>query len=384
MALSRNLQVLEISGLRLDQILGSGGRLSPSEAQLVSEARFLSAQRAFQTALDRHVDLVVLHSEILSGESAGGRAPWFLSRLIDGAAQQGIAVVWVENQHNPWMERFVTAPPQLIRLVPGDVRRIETNVGAVLFQAGRAATQPLQSSHEWAHFAIGLDCGTQSRLDLDRCDLMLHTQGRRSDQIEDFIAAAQAGHDQPLATLHLIRADRSHSSESLPVSPLGFMRVACSLSGKLAAGSLVEHLGEEVDAAAGQYFANSPQVQMLVVDLKVTGHGPAWDSLWSPDSRESLVSDINHRSRHPGCHLRAISAVADSIEVSRPCPYTPVIDAIWTETTARSSQATRSLADLAPESITLGDWSRHELIPMDHALAPEVRHACLHQLRSAS
>lgn len=384
MALSRNLQVLEISGLRLDRALTDCGPLSPQESQLASEARFIAVERAFQKGIDRSVDLVVLHSDMLSEQSTGGRAPWFLARLIENCSQRGISVVWVESQHNAWMESFVATPSSLVRLTPGEVRRIPTGAGEVLFHSGRPTPQALHAWQDVVQATIGFDFGTASPLDRDCCDLVLQHCARRSDRIEDFVASTNAADSHPLVSLHTLRIDRANSCESLPVSPLGFTRVTCSLSATLTASSLVESLGEEVDAAAGRYFAASPATQLLVVDLTVVGHGPAWDSLWSPDQRESLTHQLNHRTRHPGCLVRSMNVVADGVESTRACPFTPTLQAIWAETTARPAHAIRSFADLAPESLALGEWTRQTPIAVDHLLAAEVQHACLHLLRSAS
>jgi len=384
MALSRNLQVLEISGLRLDQPLTHCGPLSPNEAQLVSEARFIAVERAIQKAIDRSAELVVLHSDILSGQSAGGRAPWFLARLFENCFQRGIAVVWVEAQHNAWMERFVATPFTLVRLSPGEVRRIPTRSGDVLFHSGRPTPQALHAWQDVVQATIGLDFGTASPLDRDCCDLVLQDCVRKSDKLEDFVASTNAGESHPLATLHTLRIDRANSCETLTVSPLGFTGVTCSWSADLSTSSLADSLGEEVDAAAGRYFASAPATQLLVVDLNIVGHGLAWDSLWSPDQRESLTNELNRRTRHPGCRVRSMNIRADGVEATRTCPFTPTLKAIWTETTARPSLAMRSLADLAPESLTLGEWARTTPISSDHLLAAEVHHACLHLLRSAS
>ena len=202
--------------------------------------------------------------------------------------------------------------------------------------------------------------------------------------MDDFVASTHAGDSHPLATLHTLRTDRANSGETLSVSPLGFTSVTCSLSANLSASSLADSLGEEVDAAAGRYFASAPSTQLLIVDLHVIGHGPAWDSLWSPDHRESLTRELNRRTQHPGRRVRSMSVEPDGIEATRNCPWTPTLEAIWTEKTASPSHAIRSLADLAPESLTLGDWARHNPISVDHSLATEVREACLHLLRSAS
>lgn len=384
MALLRNLQLLELSGLRLDQSLTDCGPLSSNAAQLASEARFFAAERAFQTAIDRSVDLLVMHSDILSGQSSGGRAPWFLARLIENCSQYGIPVVWVEAQHNAWMERFVATPPTLVRLGPGEVRRIATRSGDILFHSGRPIPQDLHVWQDVVLATIGIDFGIASPLDRDCCDLVLQDHVRRSDRMEDFVASINSGDSHPLVTLHTLRIDRANSCETLSVSPLGFTNVTCSLSANLSAGPLAEHLGEEVDAAAERYFASSPATQLLVVDLQVVGHGPAWDSLWSPDRQESLTSELNRQTRRAGCHVRSMKVTEDGVEGTRTCPFSPTIHAIWTEMTERLSHAIRSLADLAPESLTLGDWTRQTPIPVDHRLAAEVQHACLHLLRSAS
>ena len=384
MALSRNLQVLELSGLRLDQPLTQCGRLSPSEIQLASEARFSAVQQAFQTAIDRRVDLVVMHSGMLTEESAGGRAPWYLARLIENCAARDIPVVWAERLHNSWMERFVTAPTNMIRMTAGDVRRVTTKSGVVLVQAGRPTTQTQKAWQDEVHATLGIDLGASSRLDLETCDLVLHDRVEPSDLVDDFVAATRESQTTPLASLHTLRTDRANGRESLTLASLGLTRVSCSLSEGLSTNSLAEHLGEEVDAAAGRYLASQPQTQLVFIDLKVTGHGAAWDSLWSSDLRESLIAEMNRLTRHPVCHVRSIEAIADGVEAARACSFTPTLNAIWSESTARPTHAVRSLADLSPDSVALSDWSRHQPIPVDHPLAPEVRQACLHLLRSAS
>lgn len=383
MALSRSFEVVEISGLRLDQPLTCCGNLSPAEAQVASQARYVAAQRAIQKAIDRHVDLIVLHSDILSQQSAGGRAPWFLGSLIENSSQHGIPVVWVEGQHNPWMEHFVPTPSQLVRMVTGDVRRVVTQSGALLVHAGNSSHQTLHTWHDDVQGIIGIDFGVVSPVDRSHCDLVLHHRIQRSDHAEDFVASTQEADAPSLATLHTLRVDRANSCEQLNVASIGLTQVKCSLSIDVTEGKLAEQLGEEVDAAAGQYFANAPQTQLLIVDLNVSGHGRVWDSLWSPVHRESLIQEMNRRTRHPGCHVRTMSLNADLVESSRSCPWTPTLQAVWNDATAVGPTG-RSLADIAPESLSLGDWPRHQSIPVDHPLADEVRHACLHLLRSAS
>lgn len=383
MALSRNFEVVEISGLRLDQPLTDCGHLSSAEVHVASTARYVAVQRAFQKAIDRSVDLIVLHSDILSQQSAGGRAPWFLNSLIENSTQHGIPVVWVEGKHNPWMEHFVPTPSQLVRMVTGDVSRVVTRSGAVLIHAGRLSTQSLNAWHDDIQGTIGIDFGAVSPVDHNHCDLILHYRISRSDRVDDFVSSTHEADSSSLATLHTLRVDRANSSELLNISPIGLTHVTCSLSVNITEGQLSEQLGEEVDAAAGQYFANYPQTQLLIVDLSVTGHGRVWDSLWSPDQRESLIVEMNRRTRHPGCHVRTMKLNADGVEATRTCPWTPTLNAIWNEATVGGATV-RSLADLAPESLTLGDWSRCQTISVDNPLASEIRHACLHLLRSAS
>lgn len=383
MALSRSFEVVEISGLRLDQPLTHCGDLSSSEACVASTARFVAVQRAFQKAIDRGVDLIILHSDILSQQSAGGRSPWFLGSLIENSCQHGIPVVWVEGKHNPWMEHFVPSPPQLVRMVTGDVSRVVTRSGALLISTGSPSAHALQTWHDDVQGVIGVDFGGVSPVDRSHCDLVLHHRIQSSDRLEDFVSSTHDADALSLATLHTLRVDRANSSEMLNVSSIGLTQVTCSLSVDIADSQLAEHLGEEVDAAAGRYFANYPQTQLLMVDLNVTGHGRVWDSLWSPDHRESLIHEMNRRTRHPGCHVRSMKMDADHVEATRACPWTPTLQAVWHETTS-VGPAVRTLADIAPESLTLGDWSRHKPVPTDHPLADEVRHACLHLLRSAS
>ncbi len=384
MALLRNFEVLEISGLRLDQPLTCCGSLTPSQARVASEARYVAVQRAFQKAFDRSVDLIVLHSDILSQESAGGRAPWFLNSLFDQSAQHGIPVVWAEGQHNPWMVHFVPSSLQLTRIVTGDVCRVVTRSGALLIHAGHPSSQALHAWHDDIQGTIGIDFGAVSPVDHNQCDLVLKSRIHRSDRVEEYSRSTHEADAPALATLHTLRIDRANRSDLLSVSAVGLTSVICGLSVEESESRLAESLGEEVDAAAGRYFSSHPQTQLLIVDLSVTGHGRTWDSLWSPDHRDSLIHEMNTRTRHPGCHVRAISAEADGVEATRTCPWTPTLQAVWNETTTTASSSVRSLADLAPESLTLGEWSRHKPIPVDHPLADEVRHACLHLLRSAS
>ncbi len=384
MAFSRNLEVLELSGLRLDQPLIHCGELSPSDVRLASEARFHAVQSAFQSAIDRHVDLVVLHSEILSERSAGGRAPWFLNRLIETCDQRGTSVVWAERQHNAWMGRFVSSPSTLIRMVPGEVRNVSTDHGFVLLRVGSTLASASPLLRDDACVKIGIDMRAGSRLGLEDCDLVLHERTETRDAIEDFVAAARENASQPMAQLHTLRPDRSNTREVLAVSSLGFVKVSCSLSANLDEAHLAEHLTEEVDAAAGRYFADHPQTQLLVTDLAVSGHGTVWGSLWNSEQRQWLQSELTRLSRHPGCRVRTITPLADGTEASRVCAFAPVVNSIWAEATERPAHAVRSLADLAPTSIAMSDWDKDQGIPVNHALASEVRHACLHQLRSAS
>ena len=383
MALSRNFEVVEISGLRLDQPLTCCGNLSSTEASVASTARFVAVQRAFQKAIDRHVDLIVLHSDILSQQSAGGRAPWLLGSLIEQSGQHGIPVIWVEGQHNPWMEHYVPNPSQLVRMVTGEVRRVVTRSGALLVHAGTPSTPVLHAWHDEVQGTIGIDLGVVSPVDHSHCDLVLHHRIQRSDRVEDFVASTHDANAPSLATLHTLRVDRANSSEMLNVASIGLTQVRCSLGVDLTEDKLAEQLGEEVDAAAGRYFASAPQTQLLFVNLSVTGHGRVWDSLWSPDHRESLIHEMNRRTRHPGCHVRAMTLEADVVEATRSCPWTPTLQAVWNDATSAGSSVW-SLADIAPQSLSLGDWPRHQPIPTTHPLADEVRHACLHLLRSAS
>ncbi len=384
MALSRDRQVLEISGLRLDHPLTHCGELNSSEAQLASEARFHAVERAFLAAIERRVDLIVLHSEILSDHSRGGRAPWFLGRLIESCQSHGIPVLWVEPQHNAWMERYVPVPANLVRMVPGEVHRLLTSAGPVLLLAGHSARDASAFDRDPAHITIGLHCGAGARHDLEVCDLELRERPTASDRMEDFVVTGHEDTSHRLATLHTVRPDRTITHETLDVSPLGFTRMACSLSPQLTAGSLAEHLSEEVDAAAGRYFARHPQTQLLVVDLAITGQGAVWDTLWNFDPREALRTELTRLSRHPGCRIRSIVPVEDGVGATRVCPFTPVLQTIWSEATDRTNHEVRSLVDIVPPSFALGEWARDERISSDHPLASEVRHACLHLLRSAS
>ena len=384
MALSRNLQLLEISGLRLDHPLTHCGELNSGEAQLASETRFHAVERAFQAAIEQRVDLIVLHSEILSDRSTGGRAPWFLGRLIESCQTHAIPVLWAEPQHNAWMERYVPLPANLVRMVPGEVHHLVTSAGPVLLLAGHSAREAFALGRDLAHITIGLHCGAGVWHDLDVCDLVLRERPTASDRIEDFVATGQENSSHPLATLHTVRPDRATTHETLNVSPLGFTRMACSLSSHLTASSLAEHLTEEVDAAAGRYFAHHPQTQLLVVDLAISGQGAVWDTLWNSERRESLRTELTRLSRHPSCRVRAIVPVVEGVEATRVCPFTPVLQTIWSEATDRTNHEVRSLVDIVPPSLALGEWARDERIPIDHPLASEVRHACLHLLRSAS
>ncbi len=384
MALSPHLKILELSGLRLDQPLTHCGELCANEISLASAARFHAVERAFQTAIDRRVDLVILHSEILTDGSTGGRAAWFLGRLLESSCNQGIPVLWVEHRHNAWMERYVPTPPNLVRVLPGEMHRIVTSAGPVQFLAGRSPDVHSPGEREAGLVMIGLHCGSGVQHDLDICDLVLREPVPTSDRVEDFVKAAGDVPALALANLHTLCTDRTHTREPLAVSPLGYTRVACGLGATLAPDRLAEHLTEEVDAAAGRYFAEHPQTQLLIVDLAIAGHGSAWSALWNSEYRESLQTELSRLSRHPGCRIRNIFPMADGVEATRACPFTQELNAIWAEATDRPAHAVRTLADLAPASVTLDDWASHERIPFDHPLANEVRQACLHLLRSAS
>ncbi len=116
--ISRDLQILELSGLHLDRSITGCGDATLDELRVAVEARLIALRQAFQAAMDRRVELVVLHSEILSSVSTAGRAPWFLARQIEACGERGIPVVWIERQHNDWMARFVDAPSHLTGCTP--------------------------------------------------------------------------------------------------------------------------------------------------------------------------------------------------------------------------------------------------------------------------
>lgn len=374
MGISRDLQILELSGLHLDRSLTGCGDATVDELRVAVEARLIALRQAFQAAIDRRVELVVLHSEVLTAASTAGRAPWFLARQIEACGERGIPIVWIERQHNDWMARFVDTPSDLTRMHPGEVRLIETSSGPVQVVAGLPTPAERARLAQRREVVIGWDVRSDREL-LDLCDLDLVPQNSVTDRVDD-------PGTEPRVTLHTLKPQKANSAAALNVWPIGQISVACGVAATVPSGRRAEYLAEEIDSAAGQYFATHPQAQLLLVDLTITGPGEADHRLWDHDQRDQLRQELTRRSRHPGCRVRSVTARFASSESDS--KYVPLIESIWSLKTELAGRAAHSLAELASESVTAPDWARSQRVAPDHTQSVEVRQAVLQRLRSAS
>lgn len=374
MAISRDLQILELAGLRLDRPLVGCGEVAADDIRVAVDARLIAVRQAFQAAIDHRVELVVLHSEILSTESTAGRAPWFLARQIEACRERGIPVVWIERQHNEWMARFVETPQNLIRMHPGEVRSIDTSCGPVQFVAGLPVPAERPRLAQRRDVVIGWDVRTDREL-LELCDLDLSPRSCGTDQVDD-------SSSEPRVTLHTLKPLKANSAAALNVWPLGQLSVTCGVATTIPSGRLAEYLADEIDSAAGQYFATQPQTQLLMVDLAITGQGGIDAPLWDYEQRDQLRLDLTRRSRHPGCRVRSVTPRAVSLASDQ--KFVPVIESIWSHKTDLAGRAALTLAEVASESVTAPDWAKSHRVAPDHPQSVEVRQSVLQLLRSAS
>lgn len=374
MAISHDLQILELAGLRLDRPLTGCGEVAADDVRVAVDARLIAVRQAFQVAIDRRVELVVLHSEILSTESTAGRAPWFLARQIEACHERGIPVVWIERQHNEWMARFVDTPTNLIRMHPGDVRSIDTSSGPVQVVARLPVPAERARIAQRRDVVIGWDVRTDREL-LDLCDLELSPRTLGTDQVDN-------ASSEPRVTLHTLKPLKANSATTLNVWPLGQLSVTCGVATTIPSTRVAEYLADEIDSAAGQYFATHPQTQLLLVDLVVTGQGGVDTPLWDHEQRELLRLELTRRSRHPGCRVRSVTPRAVSLPSDQ--KFVPVIESIWSHKTDMAGRAALSLAEVASESVSAPDWARSHRVAADHPQSVEVRQSVLQLLRSAS
>lgn len=373
MAITRESQILEISGLRLDQSLVGCGQLNSHDAHLASESRFVTTERAFRIAAERRVDVIVMHSNMLSPNSAAGRAPWFLARCIERCSE--IPVVWIEESHNPWMSRYVDSPANLTRLSPGETCSIQTRNGQFTF-GFPADNKPLFDNFASSN-GVMIGCGRYSVHSHDSCDLWIPLEDSASDRVDDFIAHQQ---DRSIC-LQTLRPQTTNRREFLDLCPIGQMKISVELGTATIRSTVRDILHQEVDQAAGRYFSNHPQTQLLLIDLQVSGHGTAWSELWNADARNNLKSELTQKSRHPGCRIRSITPHANSLEMDD--TFATVMRSIRQSHTEQPLGIIRNFAQFSQESAG-PEWMTLHQKAVDDSLVTEVQHAALHALRTAS
>lgn len=380
MALEPRIRLLELAHWHLDQPLTGCGELSATETAIASSAKFTAWQRAMQTGFDRSVDLVVLHSAILSRQSLAGRAPWFLGRWIEASVNRSIPVVWAETTHNEWMQRHWAALP-VTRLTPGESGVVATRSGRVRVVAG-IDPGALQTD---VAATIAITLGNEPKIQRAAAELVLGDCLGQVDPLDDWTAATRGG-TLSIANLHTTRREGPPDREPLAVSPVGLLRVDCSLSSTLREEALASALFDEVESASARHLATHPGLELLVVDLAITGQGRAWETLADRDGRAKLRASIDRqRSLKTGPHsrwrLRAIHLSDAASDTT--CQYTPIVTAIWNEATLRPSQGIQRMADLIPEAVSVDHWARTETVSHDHRLAGEAQRAAIAQLRAA-
>lgn len=366
MAVPREIQIIELAGLRLDRPLVRCGELGPEDRRVAVDAQLTATRQAFQSAIDRRVDLILMHSEILSADSSAGCAPWFLARQIEACQTRGIPVVWIERHHNDWMQRFVDTPANLFRVSLGEIRTIETHGGLIQIAAGSPASADRVWLAERRETIIGWDVPADHEL-REVSDLILN-----------------AGDREAVARLHTLKPHHANSAEPLNIWPIGELSVTCGVSASVTEHRLADSLSEEIDAAAGRYFAAHPQTQLLLVDLIVRSPAAesSWEQLGNGEFQKQLRTELTRISRHPGCRIRSVTPRL----ISRDADHSMVslVDSIWNQGTNHPGHYSRLLSEVVPESVMAPDWTKSQRVVPDHPLSIGARESVIGLLRSAS
>lgn len=377
MALDPRICVLELTRWHLDQPLSGCGALRTDEARIISEVRYTALERAFRTAQERHVDLIVLHSGILSPHSESGRAPWYLARMIEASAERGVPVVWIEPSHNEWMTHHLAVLP-VTRLLPGASVLVNTPSGQI-----RVVSESYDTALRAEETATVLV--TSSVTTSAKVDLVLTVTGTPPRTLDEWTTAAR-GSVQPLAVLHTTRREGGPDREPLAVSRVGQLTVTCGLGSELTTELLFDPLWEELESASARYLATHPGLELLVVDLVLSGVTGNHGALWNRREQMDLRDRIRHRqtlsaSCGSSWSLRAIHPHPASGDESG--PYTEVVEAIWNAATQVPGAEARGLAELVPEYAETRWWGSGLLVSPDHPLAADSQRAVIHRLRSA-
>lgn len=377
MALEPRIRVLELTRWHLDQPLSGCGALRTDEARIVSEIRYTALEQAFQTAQQRHVDLIVLHSGILSPHSESGRAPWYLARLIEASVERGVPVVWIEPSHNAWMTHHLAALP-VTRLTPGAAVIVSTPSGQV-----RVVSESYDTASRAEEIATVLV--TASGTSSAEVDLVLAVAGTPPRTLDEWTTAAR-GAVQPLAVLHTTRREGAPDREPLAVSCVGQLTITCGLGSGLTTEMLFDPLWEELESASARYLATHPGLELLVVDLVLSGVTGSHGALWNRREQGDLRDRIRHRQTlSGGCgtcwSLRSIHP--HPAPGNEGGPYTDIIEAIWNTTTQVPGAEARGLVELVPEYAETCWWGSGLLVSPGHPLAADCQRAVIHRLRSA-
>lgn len=388
MALLRDFQVLEIASLRLDRPLLECGDLPERAARRASEARFTALDRLLQTGIDRGVDLAIWHSEMVTADSTAGRAPWFLARWCERYSRAGIPVIWIETAHNRWMQRFVPYPQTLRCLVPSEIAQVSTRSGDIQIQVGRVSDDVVWGDR--IHASIGFSDLQSHSVDYSSCDLVLTKRQASSDRVDDFAASQQVNASSSLAAIHTLRTDRANACEVLGSAVIGILPVACGLGSHVTSDQLTQCLVEEIESASRRFLAECPQTLLLLIDLKVQGHGAVWRTLWDDEQCDDLLAKLNGQLQSSVCHVRNLTpVVVDSEsdaanEKHRRCAYSSILSTIWPEKSLPSAPELRMLIDHVPVSKTFDATHRWQSLVAASDLDQEVRQATLQMLRAAS
>ncbi|MFG0331945.1 MAG: exonuclease SbcCD subunit D, partial [Maioricimonas sp. JB049] len=117
-------QFLHAADLALDAPVFGVADLPEPARDVLLDARYLAAQRVFDTALEAGVDFVVLAGNVL-GNGYGVRAACFLNEQFSRLKQAGIPVYWVEQT--------ATGPVEWPGCVswPDTVMRADANLGQI-------------------------------------------------------------------------------------------------------------------------------------------------------------------------------------------------------------------------------------------------------------
>jgi DNA repair exonuclease SbcCD nuclease subunit len=114
-----SFEFLQIADLRLDQPCGGMTEVPESLRDLLLDAPYLAAEKAFDLAIENGVDFVLLSGHTADLRTSGPRAALFLEQQFERLSQKQIPIYWAAGPQDPvWDDALDVQWPRNVRLFP--------------------------------------------------------------------------------------------------------------------------------------------------------------------------------------------------------------------------------------------------------------------------